>query len=392
MVSVRVAFHSALLGSAVALCAIAASAQARGYTVLHDFAGTPNDGAIPFNEVSFGLDGDLYGAINLGGAHNDGAIVKLAPDGTETLVYSFEGGAKGYDPNGNATIDPATGDFYGTTTFGGNSVACRNGCGVLYRLAADGTYTVLRTFDVDTDGRYPAGQLVRDKRNNFYGITTSGGPSGAGTVFKYSATGRFKVLHAFTGADGFSPQGRLLQDKAGNLYGVTMQGGASNYGTVYKLTPKGILTTLYDFTGGADGGYPSGGLDSDKAGNLCGATNLAGNGSAPFGTVFRLAPDGTLTTLHTFTGGADGGFPEGDILQSGGKLYGTTSGGGSSGNFGVVYEVDAASGAETVLHTFADSDGANPEAGVTAHHGLLYGTASAGGAHGDGVVFRVKEK
>ena len=181
-------------------------------------------------------------------------------------------------------------------------------------------------------------------------------------------------------------------DKAGNLFGVTMQGGADNYGTIYKLTPKGVLTTLYNFTGGADGGYPSGGLDSDKAGNLYGATNLAGNGGAPFGTVFRLATDGSLTTLHTFSGGADGGFPEGDILQSGGKLYGTTSGGGSSSNYGVMYEVDAASGSETVLHTFADSDGANPEAGVTEHHGLLYGTASGGGAHGDGVVFSLKKK
>jgi uncharacterized repeat protein (TIGR03803 family) len=133
-------------------CAFSASAEAKRFTVLHDFAGTPDDGAIPFNEVSIGLDGDIYTAINLGGAHSDGAIIKLAPDGTETLLYSFEGGAKGYDPNGNVTIDPAAGDFYGTTTFGGNSAACRNGCGVLYRLAADSTYTVLRTLDVDTDG------------------------------------------------------------------------------------------------------------------------------------------------------------------------------------------------------------------------------------------------
>lgn len=391
MVCIRAAYRSLLVGSALALAVVTAAAQARSYTVLHNFAGAPGDGAIPLNDVSFGLDGDIYGAINLGGAQDDGAIVKLAPDGTETLLYSFQGGAQGFDPNANVTIDPVTGDFYGTATFGGDAVACRNGCGILYRLAAGGTYTVLHTFETGTDGRYPAGDLVRDKRGNLYGSTTSGGPNEAGTVFKYTAKGAFKVLHAFTGDDGFSPQGRLLRDKAGNFYGVTMQGGADNYGTVFKLTPKGELTTLYNFTGGADGGYPSGGVDRDRAGNLYGATNLAGNGSTPYGTVFRLAPDGTLTTLYAFTGGADGGYPEGNLLYSKGELYGTTSGGGNADNDGVVYKVDAAGGAETVLHTLSDTDGANPEAGLTKHHGLLYGTASGGGASGNGVVFSVKK-
>ena len=337
--SSRVLFAVAFLGSAAIYASFGCTAQARGYTVVHDFAGPPGDGSFPYNKVSFGPGGEIYGATNLGGASNNGTIFKIDPDGKQTLLHSFAGGADGSDPNAGVTIDPATGNLYGTTTFAGTG-ACREGCGLFYRLAADGTYTVLHDFDNTDDGQYPAGQLLRDKLGNIYGATTSGGPNGGGAIFKYDTKGNFRVLHAFGGADGFSPQGHLLQDRAGTLYGATMQGGANDYGTVYKMGPDGKgFSVLYSFTGGADGGYPSGGLGRDKAGNLYGATNLAGNGSAPNGTVFKLAPDETLSTLYVFTGGADGGFPSGDVLQLDGQVFGTTTGGGAHGD-GVVYAVD----------------------------------------------------
>ncbi len=389
MRSARQIFRSVCLGSA--LCAFAASAHANHYSVLHDFAGPPADGSYPYNDVSFDAGGDVFTATNLGGAANAGTIIEIAPDGTETLLHSFDGGAGGSDPNAGVTIDPSTGDLTGTTTFGGNN-ACRNGCGVVYRLAADGTFTVLHTFKNSRDGQYPVARLVRDNHCNYYGIATAGGPGGGGTVFEYSAGGAFKVLHAFAGADGFSPQGSLLLDKDSNLTGVTMQGGTDDYGVVYRLASGGkLFSVLYSFTGGVDGGYPSGGLDSDKAGNLYGATNLAGNGTDPNGTVYRLTPDGSLSTLYVFTGGADGGYPQGDVLQNGGKLYGTTTGGGAKDD-GIIYKIDAASGSETVLHTFRGKDGAGPQAGLTMNRDMLYGTASGGGRDGYGIVFRVKKK
>lgn len=389
MLSANERFCSAFLGSVFALCALAACAQAGSYKVLHDFAGPPGDGSFPYNNISFGPDGTLYSAANLGGADDAGVIFKIAPDGTYSVLHSFDGGSGGSDPNAGVTIDPATGDLYGTTTFGGSN-ACRNGCGVLYRLAANGKFTVLRTFNDSTDGDYPAGQLVRDELGDIYGAATGGGPNLGGTVFEYSAKGSFKVLHAFTDSDGFSPQGGLLLDRAGNLYGVTNSGGTDEYGTVYKLTPKGKLKTLYSFTGGNDGGYPTGGLARDRDGNLYGATDLAGNGSTPYGTVFRLSRDGTLTTLYAFAGGADGGYPAGNIIEARGKLYGTTTGGGA-GEDGVIYEVDPAAKTETILHSFSDTDGAVPQAGLTKMHGRLYGTASGGGDDDLGVVFSVKE-
>src|SRR4029077_7373980 len=109
-------------------------------------------------------------------------------------------------------------------------------------------------------------------------------------------------------------------DHAGNLYGVTAFGGANNEGAVYKIAKDGTFTTLYSFTAGADGGFLYGGLALDKGGNLYGSTVSYGANGA--GTVFKLAPGGTLTTLYSFTGGPDGGSPEGHILP-GGKISST---------------------------------------------------------------------
>lgn len=368
---------------------LAAGADARSFTVLHSFAGSPGDGSYPYNNVSFDNAGNLFSAANLGGSSNNGVVFEITSGGTETVLHSFAGGSAGSDPNAGVTIDPATGNLYGTTTFGGSS-SCRNGCGVLYELAEDGTYTVLHTFAVSTDGEWPVGTLVRDNKGNLFGVAGGGGPNNAGTVFEYSASGAFKVVHAFSGSDGFQPVGNLLRDGRGNLYGVANSGGTDQYGTVFELTPRGTLTTLYSFTGGADGGYPTGGIDRDRAGNLYGATNMSGNGTTPYGTVYRLAPGGILTTLYTFAGSTDGEFPAGSVLERNGKIYGTTTGGGANGD-GVVYEVDAAGGTETVLHSFAGSDGLIPQAGLTRNGRRLYGTASGGGADNLGVVFSLRK-
>jgi len=382
--------RSSGIATVIALAALTAtSAQAAKYDVLHTFAGGSGDGAFSYNNVSFDSAGNMYGTANLGGPANAGAVYKIAPDGTYSVLHFFDGGANGLDPNAGVTIDPATGDLYGTTTFGGNG-PCRNACGLIYKISAGGTFQVLHQFDDSDDGRYPAGQLLIDKKGNIFGETTSGGPGIGGSVFEYSAKGKFKTLHFFADSDGFQPQGNLLMDKAGDLYGATYSGGADEYGTVFKLTTKGALTTLYTFTGGNDGGDPNGGLAQDSDGNLYGSTNPGGNGSAPFGTVFRLAPNGTLTTLYTFTGGADGGYPAGNVLLNRGKILGTTPAGGKHDD-GVVYEVDASAGGETVIHNFSDKTGASPQSGLVRHNAILYGAAAGGGASEDGVVYSLKK-
>jgi uncharacterized repeat protein (TIGR03803 family) len=383
-------FRSALFGSAVALGLFSASSEAkRTYTVLHNFAGAPSDGAYSYGSVRFDDAGNLYGTTNQGGASDAGVIFKIATDGTETILHSFDGAAGGANPRGGVTIIQSTGDLYGTASSGGTSSNCGSGgCGVLYRLSADGEFTMLHNFDGSSDGSFPVGRMIRDRLGNFYGAAAYSGSNGDGTIFRYGADGSFTVLHSFAGTDGAFPQGSLIRDRAGDLYGVTQSGGADNNGSVYKLAPDGALTTLYSFTGGNDGFLPVGGMDRDKAGNLYGTTELGGSGSS--GTVFKLAPGGTLTTLHTFID-ADGGYPEGDILHIGDNLYGTTEGGGDANcHCGVVFKL-APDGSETILHAFLGGDGGAPYTGLARNGHKLYGATGYYGTHSDGVVFSVQK-
>jgi len=350
-------FRGTLLASVIALSAFAACAQAQTYNlrVIHRFTGAPNDGESPEVGVVFDGAGNLYGTTVYGGTYDGGTIFKIAKDGTETILHSFEHAEEPVLP-GEVTIDPASGDVYGTTYQGGGGCAY-NGCGEIYKLAADGTFTELHAFG-DTDGG-PNAPLVLDRQGNLYGSTSD-------TVFEYGADGTYTVLHTFTGPDGRYPSSAVIRDRAGNLYGVTSQGGADDDGTIYKLAPDGTLTTLYSFTGGTDGFYPVS-LAGDRAGNLYGTAYIA-NGSST--TIFKLAPDGTFTTLHTFTGGADGLYAN-PVLPIGGDLYGTARAGGDNGA-GTVFKL-ASDGTFTVLHAFTFREGA-PDAGLALQYGKLFGT------------------
>jgi uncharacterized repeat protein (TIGR03803 family) len=415
MHSFRAPFCFALLGSALALAALTpavAAHQSRAdlkriravegnhpsalrqrsgaaqadptYTDLHDFAGAPGDGADPDAGVTLDALGNIYGTTNFGGANGDGAIFKLAPDGTQTLLHSFSSGAGGSIPDGAVTI-ASNGSLFGTTESGGSTDN-----GVIYKLAAGGTYKVLHNFDGSNDGTFARGRLTGDKQGNLYGTALFGGANGDGTVFRFGSHGTFTVLHAFNGADGEFPEHGVARDSAGDLYGVTAFGGTSDEGTVYKIAANGTFTTLYNFTGGTDGGFLYGTVDIDKDGNVYGST--VDGGANGFGTVFKLAPNGTLTTLYNFTGGTDGASPEGDMLRAGKNLYSTASGGGNpSCGCGVVYEVKA-TGKERVLHAFAGTDGGGYSAGLTKSNDVFYGTAASDGAHGNGVVFSATKK
>jgi uncharacterized repeat protein (TIGR03803 family) len=355
------------------------------FTMLHDFAGPSGDGANSGAGVTLDNLGNIYGTTDYGGAANAGAIFELAPNGTQTLLHSFGGTGDGINPDGAVTIDPSTGDIYGGTEQGG-----ADGYGVIYKLTADGAYTVLHSFDGVNEGSWLRGQLLRDKKGNLYGAAVFGGADGDGTVFKLSAKGKLTVLHTFDGADGNAPEHGVIRDEAGNLYGVTAFGGASDSGTVFKIAADGTFATLYSFTGGNDGFIPYGRLASDKDGNLYGGTEAAGANHR--GTVFKLAADGTLTTLYAFTGGADGSNPQGDMLRVGKNLYSTTSAGGDpTCQCGVVFEVKP-SGKESVLHTFVGGDGGDSTAGLTMNNSALYGATVSGGADGYGVVFSVAKK
>ena len=377
------------LALAVVLAVVFAtpSAQAQGYTVLYSFTGGA-DGATPHAGLAVDASGNLYGTTTAGGASNLGTVFELDTSNTETVLYSFAGGADGATPNAGLVLD-ASGNLWGTTTAGGAS-----SLGTVFKVDTAGVETVVYSFAGGADGATPYAGLVRDATGNLYGTTRAGGASNFGTVFKLDTTGTETVLYTFTGgADGGSPQAGLILDAAGNLYGVTPSGGSkaglcvypSGCGVVFELDTSNTETVLYTFADGADGGYPQAGLILDAAGNFYGTTPEA---DATFGTVFKLDTSGAQTVVYSF-GGASGSAPvAGLLLDPSGNLYGTTSTGASG--FGTVFELDT-TGKIAVFHTFAGgADGASSYAGlVLDQSGNLYGTTASGGASNVGTVFEI---
>lgn len=146
----------------------------------------------------------------------------------------------------------------------------------------------------------------------------------------------FTKIRSFNGTDGTYPIGYLLQGPDGNFYGVTGGGGSNNSGTIFRLTPEGSLTTVYNFCSQpncTDGTSPAAGMILATNGNLFGTTAYGGDNTcrAPYGcgTVFKINSAGLLTTLHVFEL-VDGANPWGGLVQGvDGNLYGTTSEGGN---------------------------------------------------------------
>jgi uncharacterized repeat protein (TIGR03803 family) len=255
------------------------------------------------------------------------------------------------------------------------------------------TLTVLYSFTGGGDGDIPFGGVIRDSAGNLYGTTVDGGAFGKGVVFKVDTTNSESVLYSFAGgsADGANPNGDLVRDQSGNIFGTTELGGASNDGIIYKLSPSNHETVLHVFTGGTDGGQPRAGLTVDSAGHLYGTGYYGGSGCALCGVVFKVLPtSGGETVFYNFTGGSDGANPFGGVIaDSAGNLYGTNTADGASGQ-GVVYKIDA-SGHLSVLYNFTSGAGAVSVSKLTLDSaGNLYGTAiNNAGSSGEGVVFKI---
>lgn len=387
------------------------TADAAAFKVLHSFAGAPDDGSIPA-ALATDAAGNLYGTTFYGGSGCSspgcGVVYKIAPDGSETVLYNFQGGTDGGEPFGRALALDGAGNLYGTTTGGGGYAH-----GTVYKLSPNGVETVLYAFAGGLDGWDPESAVVEDTAGNLYGTTVLGGDlscgaDGCGTVFKLAPDGTKTTLYAFQGGnDGWGPW-EVALDSSGNLFGTTELGGDSGCdgsgfgcGTVFKVAPDGTETILYAFTGGNDGAYP-GGIVLNNSGAIFGTAASGGSHYCedfgrqdPCGTVFKLSQDGTLTPLHDFDGN-DGAFPNGNIiLDEAGNVYGTTGAGGGNScrkasGCGVVFKLGY-SGAETVLHFFGSGKEAHYPGGLLRQGRDLYGTSQAGGPDKDGTVFRLKK-
>jgi uncharacterized repeat protein (TIGR03803 family) len=363
------------------------SAQAQTFTTLHNFNGT--DGGLPTAPLVQGADGNFYGTTPTGGANSAssycpngcGTVFKITPGGALTSLYSFcslANCADGYQ-SAPPLIQSSNGDFYGTTEFGGAFLPF--GYGTVFKITPSGTLTTLHSFDNTAYGPYAG--LVQGTNGDFYG-TTYGYPVG-GTVFKITPGGALSTLYNFCSqtncTDGGYPVAALVLATNGDFYGTTADGGAYANGTVFKITPSGTLTTLHSFDI-TDGAGPQGLIQATN-GNFYGTT-ISG-GATDNGTVFQITPSGTLTTLYNFcslTNCTDGTQAFGELTQAtDGNLFGTTAYGGNVG-LGTIFKITT-SGTLTTVYSFCPvincADGGFPMAGlVQGTNGTLYGSTSAG--------------
>lgn len=341
-------------------------------TSLHSFAGN-DDGALPVAGLVQGADGDLYGTTS-GGATADcdygcGTVFKITPAGKLTTLYSFYGSTDGALPAAGLVLG-ADGNFYGTNQDGATA-HCAYTCGTVFKITPEGALTTLYDFGQRGvyDGIHPAAGLVQGTDGFFYGTTAWGGKPttssnncigpingsfglfGCGTVFKMGSKGSLATLHNFGFTDGYDSLAGLVQGTDGNFYGTTSEGGvyaspclSYGCGTAFKITPEGALTTLHIFCTGADcsdGGQPTAALVQGSDGNFYGTTSVGGASS--IGTIFKITPQGELTTLHSFDG-TDGAQPSAALTQgTDGSFYGTTLNGGAE-NAGTIFSLSVGLG------------------------------------------------
>jgi uncharacterized repeat protein (TIGR03803 family) len=311
-------------------------------TILFTF--NSKTGEFPTGGLIADKAGNLYGTAFLGGAHNGGVVFEISPKGKETVLHAFcekKKCADGQSPMGTLVAD-TNGNLYGTTESGGAL-----NLGVVFKIAKDGSETVLHSFKGNSDGATPMGGLMLTD-GTLYGTTSAGGSTscegpGCGTIYKITTAGKEAVLYQFcvTGSCVFGqePWAPPIRDSKGNFYGTTRVGGNAGMGVVYKLATNRKESVIYNFRGGNDGSEPIGGVITDNNGNLFGAT-LFGGGETGNGTVYEIMKNGKEKLLHKFTGGRDGGQAKsGLIMDSAGNLYGTGQVGGTE-SAGVVYEVE----------------------------------------------------
>ncbi|QMU26933.1 choice-of-anchor tandem repeat GloVer-containing protein [Adhaeribacter radiodurans] len=353
-----------------------------GFTVQKTFA---LSGKSPYGDLIKASDGNFYGMNSAGGTYGYGNIFKMTSAGKITNLYSFNYTTNGGNPQGSLK-QGADGKFYGMTYSGGT-----NGYGTIFSFTPSGTYTVLHHFSLNADGGYPYDNLIQGTDGNFYGLTSQGGTYNNGTIFKISPSGTFNVLrHLNQASDGAYPYGSLVQGADGNFYGLTSQGGTYNNGTIFRVSPGGTFTVRRHLKYSSDGGYATGNsLIKAPDGNFYGM--LYQGGLLGYGTIFKLTPGGSFTVLKSLDYTTQGGYPKGSLTQNtDGNLYGIMQSGGTYG-YGTIFKITT-SGTYTVLkHLNAAPNGGNAQGSLlrNSSDGNFYGMTSYGGSGNGGTIFKM---
>ena len=412
----------AAVGGAYGLGTLFRIAPSGDFEVLYEFSGISGEGYLPGAGLALGPDGRMWGTTGYGGTYNQGTVYAVDTSGAIAVLHSFTG-SDGAHPA--ASLVAAAGDLFGTTINGGTS-----GRGTVYRLSTSGTVTTLYSFTGNSDGVYPSGSLVFASDGNLYGWTsfysTEFPPTYfLATIFRLPPAGGLATIYTFP--DPTSPLASFVEGPDGSLYCSASVFPAFEPGTILRIELDGTVSTafvfgtedtpccsnsnlvelpdgnLYSVFGGRQSSAivrvnPSGDFstfftfDPGKYANpylTAGSdANLYGSTPDGFGTVYRVDPSGTLTTLHSFSG-SDGAQPIGGLAEGPGpEFWGVTAAGGGA-DHGVVFKLDA-KGTFAAIHELGNGDGISPSAGLMrGGDGSFYGVTQAGGDNSSGTAFRV---
>lgn len=289
-------------------------------TAIYDFDADGGANGISPNPLIAGKDGNFYGTTGTG-ASGVGEVFKITPGGELTILHPFKGGTDGSYP-GYALVQDDAGNLYGSTS--GNFSSSLSQVPTIYKLAPDGTLATLHIFDYATTYGGVSAPLLRESDGSLYGVTYPNYDNGAdGTIFKLAPDGTFTTLHHFGGAGSVLVYSASMPVRGsdGALYGTTYNGGTNQFSTTYRLAPDGTFTTLHDFGAGsygppANGSTRIGGLLLGGDGNFYGLTST--------GLFFRLAPDGTVSNVADFDG-LQLGAPTSLVRGNDGSLFGSSN-------------------------------------------------------------------
>jgi uncharacterized repeat protein (TIGR03803 family) len=288
----------------------------------------------------------------------------------------------------------SNGTFYGTDYGGFNGVTDH---GSVFKLAPDGSLTTLYQFQASTPEEANPTLLIGATDGNLYGAT---GPKAVGDlngmIFRLTPAGVFTPIFRFQDGKGTHALS-LIQTADGNFYGTAAgdtSGGFFNHpasmhnsGIFFRLTPAGVFTVLYTFTGGADGSFPNSliqGSDGNFYGSTANGPETPANTFTGYGTVFKITPAGVLTTLYSFAGGTNGGNPGNIVQGKDGNLYGIAD----YPAIRTLFKITPA-GARTTVYTFTDTYGTGPSSLISSTDGNIYGSTQTGGIPQAGNIFRI---
>jgi len=420
-------FTRILTIAAFAATMFVTASQAASLKTLWEFSCGAKDGCLPSGTgLTTDVTGALYGATAYGGsawgvafelhAQPDHPRWKLDTIGT----FSVNRPRSGLIPTN--VVQGAFGVYYGTTAGGG-----KFGYGTIFQLVPPNegetrwTENVIYNFCLKfacRDGSAPLDGLVADSGGALYGVTRYGGTDDGGVLFvlrppqDFGGQWSYSEIHSFCSkrncTDGRLPSGRLSIDQFGNIYGTTQYGGPNDAGIAYEINDF-VFRKIYTFCSKRnckDGRLPAAGLlpSNDAFGNIYGTTSSGGAFGS--GTVFKLTFNGEVdmwseTVLYSFCSEqqcSDGQTPGSSVIfDQAGNMFGTTAAGGASGN-GTVYRMSpigqTGNWTHSVVYSFCSQadcrDGKAPMTELLREGAILYGTTLAGGFYGWGTVFQLR--